>query len=231
MCDIVWVDGSSGTVAAWLRRGVRSPRTIACPLHMSSRSAPYYHRPAASMSCTHLIPTIHCVWPITYAFNALPTPRAWRGHDEADVRHLGNARARPGPRPTRHIAAPEPSRTRKRVWSHRTCVYTGALPDGGPGASGHAVTPEPSRDGWHALCHETRGDTRTLPWRVARFVPWGTWRRRSPLLSGGALCVMGHVATPEPSPARWCTLCHGARGDTEALSGTGSGSGAVGLVF
>jgi hypothetical protein len=40
-------------------------------------------------------------------------------------------------------------------------------------------------------------------------VPRGTWRHRSPLLAGGALCAMGHVAEPE-------------------LSGTGSGSRAVG---
>jgi hypothetical protein len=30
---------------------------------------------------------------VLYAFNALPNPRAWRGHDEPDVRRLGKARA------------------------------------------------------------------------------------------------------------------------------------------
>jgi hypothetical protein len=38
-------------------------------------------------------------------------------------------------RATGHMAAPEPSCTRRRDWSHRTCGDTGALPDSGPGAS------------------------------------------------------------------------------------------------
>jgi hypothetical protein len=38
---------------------------------------------------------------VLYAFNALPTPRAWRGHDEPDVRRLENAQARLGGRWTR----------------------------------------------------------------------------------------------------------------------------------
>jgi hypothetical protein len=76
MCDIVRVDGSPGTVAVSLHHGVRSPRTVACPLHMSSGSVSYYHCSAVSMSCTHLMPTIHHVWPVTYTFNALSAPRA-----------------------------------------------------------------------------------------------------------------------------------------------------------
>jgi hypothetical protein len=95
MRDIIWVDGSPGTVAALLRHGIRSPRTVACPLCMSGRPAPYCRLPAVLMSCTHLMPTIRCVWPVTYTFNALPTLRAWQGHDGPDVRRLENARARP----------------------------------------------------------------------------------------------------------------------------------------
>jgi hypothetical protein len=40
-----------------------------------------------------------------------------------------------GPRAIGHMAALEPSRTRRRVWSYRTRGDTGALPGGGPGAS------------------------------------------------------------------------------------------------
>jgi hypothetical protein len=42
------------------------------------------------------MPAIRCIWPVTYTFNALPAPCAWRGHDEPDVRRLENARACPG---------------------------------------------------------------------------------------------------------------------------------------
>jgi hypothetical protein len=87
---------SLGTVAALLHRGISSPHTIACPLHTSGRSAPFYHRPAAPMSCTHLMPVIHCIWHVTYAFNAPSALRAWRGPDGPDVRCLGNKRVRPG---------------------------------------------------------------------------------------------------------------------------------------
>jgi hypothetical protein len=96
MCDIAWVDGSPGTVAALLRRDVRSPHTIACPLHMSGRSAPYCHRPIVSMSYMHLMPVIRYVWSVTYVFNVMHAPRAWQGHNESDVKRLGNARARLG---------------------------------------------------------------------------------------------------------------------------------------
>jgi hypothetical protein len=40
-------------------------------------------------------------------------------------------------------------------------------------------------------------------------VPQGTWQHQSLILSGGVLCATGHVTEPE-------------------LSGTGSGSGAMG---
>jgi hypothetical protein len=96
MRDIVQVDGSPGTVAALLRHGVNSPRTAACMLHMSGRSMPYYRRPVASMSYTHLISVIRYVCHVTYVFNTLLAPRALRGYDGPDARHLGNALACPG---------------------------------------------------------------------------------------------------------------------------------------
>jgi hypothetical protein len=77
MRDIIRIDGSPRTIAALLCHCVRSPCTIACLLRMSDRSALYYHRPVASMSCTYLMPAIRHVWPVTYAFNALPALRAW----------------------------------------------------------------------------------------------------------------------------------------------------------
>jgi hypothetical protein len=165
MRDIVWVDGSPGTIAALLRRDVRSPRTVACSLHMSSRSASYCRRPTASMSCTHLILPIHCVWPITYTFNVMPIPRAWRGHDEHNVRHLGNARAHPGVEShwarggsgalPRQEAGLEP----QDMWHYRSpagrwswCLSHVVRPEpscagGEPAAARHMVTPEPSPAG------------------------------------------------------------------------------------
>jgi hypothetical protein len=90
----VWhrVDGSPGTVVALLHSGVESPYTVACPLHVTSRSASYCRCPSMSMFCMHLMLTIRRVWLVLYAFNALPASRAWC-HDEPDVRRLGNARA------------------------------------------------------------------------------------------------------------------------------------------
>jgi hypothetical protein len=76
---VVWhrVDGSLGTVAASLHSGVESPCTVACPLHMTNRSTPYYHHPATSMCCTHLILAIRQVWLVLYTFNVLST--LWPG--------------------------------------------------------------------------------------------------------------------------------------------------------
>jgi hypothetical protein len=135
MRDIVRVDGLPDTVAASLRHGVRSPRIVACPLRMSNKSAPYCHRHAALMSYMHLMPAIRCVWLVTYVFNVLFAPRAWRGHNEPDVRRLRNARARPwveghwtrvdfGALPHRE-AGLEPHDT----WRYRSPA------SGGPGAS------------------------------------------------------------------------------------------------
>jgi hypothetical protein len=125
----------------------------------------------------------------------------------------GHAR---GLRATGHVAAPDPSRTRSRVWSHKTCDDTGALLGGGPDTS---VT-------WRRQSLTAQG---------AGLKPRGTWRLRSPLLpgdglgasghvatpkpflTGGALGASGHVATPEPFPGGWCVLCYEARGNTGAL--------------
>jgi hypothetical protein len=134
MRNMVRVDGSPGTVAALLCRGARSHHTVACPLRMSYRSASYYHRLAASISFMHLMHVIHCVWPITYIFNALPTRvpcEVMMGLMLGILRTHGYAW---GPRALGHVAALEPSHTRRQVWSHRTHSGTGALPGGGPGA-------------------------------------------------------------------------------------------------
>jgi hypothetical protein len=104
-----------------------------------------------------------------------------------------------GPRATGQVVAPEPSRTRRRVWSRRTRAGTGALPSGGPGAS---VT-------WRR---------QSLPAQGAGLKPRGAWRLRSLLLPGDGLGASGHVATPEPSPGEWRAWYLGARGDTRALS-------------
>jgi hypothetical protein len=187
------------------------------PLHVTSRSAPYYRRPAASISCTHLMPAIHCIWHATYAFNTLPAPRAWWGHDESDVRCLGNAQARPG------------GRGPQGTWR----LQSPPAPGGRSGATGHVVIPEPcgavvlvprSRGNGRAFprrgrawSRETRGDSGALSCRLTSSVSWGTWRHRSPLLAGGMLGASGHVAAPEPSPDGWCALCHGAHGRARAL--------------
>jgi hypothetical protein len=77
MLGMVRVDGSPDTVAASLHHDIMSPCTVACLLCVTSRSVLYCHRPAVSMSYTHLILAIRCVWPVLYAFNVLPAPRAW----------------------------------------------------------------------------------------------------------------------------------------------------------
>jgi hypothetical protein len=104
-----------------------------------------------------------------------------------------------GSRATRHVTAPEPSRTRRRVRRHRTCGDTGALSGNGPGVS---VT-------WR---HQS------LPAQGVDLEPQDTWRLRSPLLVGDGLGASGHVATPEPFSGGWCARCLRARGDIEALS-------------
>jgi hypothetical protein len=55
-------DGSPNTVAALLHSVVKSPCTVAYPLCVTSRLAPYYHRPAVSISCTHLMLPIRHIW-------------------------------------------------------------------------------------------------------------------------------------------------------------------------
>jgi hypothetical protein len=109
MRDIVRVDGSAGTIAALLRRGVRSPRIVACPLRMSDRSTPYCRHPTASMSCMHLMPAIHRVWPRS------------RGEARAFLRR-GRALGASG-----HVATPEPFPYEWRAWCLRARGNTGAL--------------------------------------------------------------------------------------------------------
>jgi hypothetical protein len=150
MRNIVRVDGSPGTVAALLCHGVRSPHTVSCPLSMSGRSTLYCRRPAAPMSYMYLMPDIHCVWPITYAFNVLPAPRAWQGHDGPDVRHLGNTRVRLGAKShwarggsgalLHQEAGLEPHDT----WRYQSPARRWSW------CLGHVVTPEPSCAGGRA---------------------------------------------------------------------------------
>jgi hypothetical protein len=151
----------------------------------------------------------------------------------------GTARHVPVPEPCRAVV-PKPQSCgdaraflrRGRAWRHKahgdsgafSCQVTGSVPrgtwqhrspllaSGTHSASGHVATPEPFPGRWRALCHGTRGDTGALSWQVARSVPQGTWRHRSPLLAGGVLCASGHVAEPEPPS-------------------TGNGSGAMRLIF
>jgi hypothetical protein len=68
-----------------------------------------------------------------------------------------------------------------------------------------------------AWSREARGDFRALSCWVMGSVPRGTWQHRSPFLAGGAQGASRHVVTLEPFPGGWRALCHGARGDTEAL--------------
>jgi hypothetical protein len=105
------------------------------------------------------------------------------------------------------------------MWSHRTRGDTEAPSSGGLGASvtwrrkslpAQGVGLEP-RGMW------PRGDSGALSCRVMGSVPRGTWQHQSPFLAGGAHGASGHVVTPEPFLGRWRALCHGARGDTEAL--------------
>jgi hypothetical protein len=117
---------------------------------------------AASMSCTHLMPAIRCVWPVTYAFNALPAPHAWRGHDGPDVRRLGNARVRPGAEShwarggSGALSHQEVGLEPQDTWQYRSpigrwpwCLSHVVTPEpscagGGTGATRHVATPEPS---------------------------------------------------------------------------------------
>jgi hypothetical protein len=80
--------------------------------------------------------------------------------------------------------------------------------------------PEPycAGGGPEVVRHVARGDSRTLSYRVTGSVPRGTWQHRSPFLMSGTLGASGHVATPKPFSGGWRALCHGARGDTRALS-------------
>jgi hypothetical protein len=230
MRDIVRVDGLSGTVAALLCCGVRSPCTVACPLRMSDRYASYCRLPTTLISCTYLMPVIRCVWPVTYAFNVPPAPCAWWGHDEPDARRLGNARARPGAESHWAHGGSRALLHQVVCLEHQDTWWYWSPTGWWSWCFGNMVTSEPFRVGGRAWSCEARGDsgalsywvtgsvpwargnTGDLSWRVARSVLWGTWRHRSPLLTGGVLCASGHVAEPE-------------------LSGTGNGSRAVRLIF
>jgi hypothetical protein len=106
-------------------------------------------------------------------------------------------------------------------------------PGGGSGATGHVVIPEPyqamvlvprSRGDTRAfLCRvrawsrAARGDSGALSYWVMGLMPRGTWQHHSPFLAGGMYGASEHVATLEPFPGGWRSLCHGVCGDTGAL--------------
>jgi hypothetical protein len=69
-----------------------------------------------------------------------------------------------------------------------------------------------------AWSREARGDSGALSCWVMGSIPRGTWQHQSTFLVCGALGASGHVATPEPFLGRWHAMCHGAHGDTGALS-------------
>jgi hypothetical protein len=225
----VWrrIDRSPDTVVASPHSGVESPCTVVYPLHVTSMSALYCCHLDVSMSCTHLMFAIHHVWLVLYAFNALPTPRAWRGHGEPDVKHLGNARA--------CLGGWEPW----GMWRRQSPP----APGDGSGAAGHMATLDLFPAGWQAPWHGVHGDARALPHREVGLEPRHMWRHRSPSLPGGGPGgTWRHQSPPAPgdgSGARdtWQhqipSLSGGVQGATghlamPELSGTRSGSRAMG---
>jgi hypothetical protein len=78
-----------------------------------------------------------------------------------------------GPRATGHVAAPEPSRTRRRDWSHMTRGGTGALLGSGPGASVTWQHQSLPTQGW-AWSHVTEAPGALLGGGPGALV---TWRR------------------------------------------------------
>jgi hypothetical protein len=157
----IWF-GSPDTVAALLRRDVRSHHIVAYPLRTSGRSASFCRCLATPISCMHLMPAIRCVWSVTYTFNALPAPCAWRGHDGPDVRRLGNARVRPGAEshwtrdssgalPHQEVGLEPQGTCRYRSpagrWSRclgHAVTLEPPCAGVGPGATSHVASPEPS---------------------------------------------------------------------------------------
>jgi hypothetical protein len=80
------------------------------------------------------------------------------------------------------------------------CLDHVAMPEPSCAGDGHVATPKSSPAG------------------VTGSVSRGTWRHRSPLLVGGVLYAMGHVAKPELSGIGSGSRAVGARGGTGALS-------------
>jgi hypothetical protein len=101
----------------------------------------------------------------------------------------GHAR---GLRATGHVAAPEPSRTRMRVWSHRTRGDTGALSGGGPGAS---VT-------WRRQSLPAQGAVWSHPWQghMTMYpgpVPAGQQRLQAFVATPGLYASPGLLSGPQ----------------------------------
>jgi hypothetical protein len=115
-----------------------------------------------------------------------------------------------------HVAAPEPSCTGRRVWSHWTHGDAGALPSGGPSAL----------DMWRCQSLPMQGtglelqDTwqlRSPPPPGVGFSAMGYVVTTEPSIPGGEFGAVGHVATPDPSPGGWCARCHRACCEARAL--------------
>jgi hypothetical protein len=147
MCNIVRVDGSPGTVATSLHRGVWSPHTVTFPLRVTSRYALYCHRPATSMSCAHLMRCLHHV-PSEVMMSLMSGGLGMHDHAWGVVgyRACGGSRALP-----QQEAGLEPRGT----WRYRSptgwwswCLYHVAMIEPScagdePRAVRHVVTPEP----------------------------------------------------------------------------------------
>jgi hypothetical protein len=98
---------------------------------------------------------------------------------------------------------------------------------------GHVATLEPSGTGRRVWSHETHGNIRALPHRVAGPVAhgdarallhreadlllWDSWQHQSPSLSGDVPSATGHMAMPELSDTRSGSGVTRTGGDTGAL--------------
>jgi hypothetical protein len=84
------------------------------------------------------------------------------------------------------------------MWQYRSPLLAGDA----HGALGHGATPEPFPCGWQALCHGACGNTGALFWRMACFVPRGTWQSQSPLALGmNMFCAQGYPVCRVPTVA------------------------------
>jgi hypothetical protein len=199
----VWhrVDGLPGTVAALLHSVVESPCTVACPLCVTSRPAPYCRHLAASMSCTHLMLPIYHIWlSCTHLMHCLlhVAGKVMMSlmSDVLGSRLRGWWASRIS-RPVKYFFFclwPITRRELCDIWRHQSPPALG----GGSENMKHVATSEPSPGGRRAWCHATHHNARALPHQEAGVEPWDTWRHQSPPSSGGGTGVTVHVAMLRP---------------------------------